>query len=194
MRRSASSARNWAMLMLTVAAGACQAADPSFGAYAEIVAEEDAAGGRGVSRRRPGASHRKTPGFRAWAVRALGRQENPDLLSQITPLLSDQDSGVREASWFAVGQALYGEPAMGRVLELVADRAPEVDAAVLGSMATVVGWAGVPEDGGASLAGATEVLADLGNRIGGGSRRRSSRPIGSGPRAGRTGPQPRDGP
>ncbi|NNM34281.1 MAG: hypothetical protein HKO53_14490 [Gemmatimonadetes bacterium] len=152
-------------LLLTIASvGACEGTDPSFDAYTAIVAEEDGRGVLGFTAIGQGLAS-DHPRVRVWAVRALGRQEDPDLLGRITPSLRDDSPSVREAAWFATAQALYREPAADRVLALIGEAGAEADATVLGAMATVLGWAGTPEDGAALRSRAVEALAGLAERI-----------------------------
>ena len=144
----------------------CDAADPSHEPYAAIVAEEDARGGAGFESIDNGLAA-EDPQVRAYAVRALGRQEDPDLVDRIEPLLSDGHPRVRQAAWFAASQALYGDPAMARILALGDQAEAESDPAVLGAMATSIGWAGVSEGDGATMQRGVEGLARLAERISG---------------------------
>jgi cyclophilin family peptidyl-prolyl cis-trans isomerase/HEAT repeat protein len=76
---------------------------------------------------------------RVQAVRALGRQERPDLVELILPLLDDPAPAVRAEAANALGQAVHGrEPGSARsaLLEHLAD---ESDAEVLGVIAQTLG-------------------------------------------------------
>ena len=154
------------VLLGALSVHACERADPALDAYAAIVAEEDARGALGFEAVED-AMDSEEPRVRAWAARALGRQEDPALLGQITAALDDDDPRVRAAAWFAAAQALYREPAMGRILDMVDGAGTETDPAVLGAMATVVGWSRSAEGDGASLSRAGEALAGLAERIDG---------------------------
>ena len=76
---------------------------------------------------------------RLQAVRALGRQERPDLVEHILPLLSDAEPAVRAEAANALGQAVHGkEPASARAA-LLGRLGGEPDAEVLGVIAETLG-------------------------------------------------------
>ncbi|MGQ0649974.1 MAG: peptidylprolyl isomerase [Gemmatimonadaceae bacterium] len=88
-------------------AGAAPA--PSTAQLTRIAALEDARGrhGRDLSELFPYLSH-GSPEIRAAAVRALGRQQSPELLTHIYPSLRDRSPAVRGEAANALGQALQG--------------------------------------------------------------------------------------
>ncbi len=153
-------------LALMPLASACDRTDPWAEAYAGIVAEEDARGGEGFETVLQ-ALESDDPRIRSVAVRALGRQEDPGHLDRIGRALQDPDARVRGAAWYAAGQALYGTPGLGDLEALVDGARSEEDPAVLGAMATVIGWAGMPsgQAEAASAARAMSILAQVSDKL-----------------------------
>lgn len=84
---------------------------------------------------------------RRFAVRALGRLEDPSLLDRIRPSLTDPDPTVRAAAAWAVAQAVHGEDGDRAAVALVAAARTESDAEVRGEIARSLGRVRV--DGGA---------------------------------------------
>ena len=107
-------------------------------AYAEIVAEEDARGERGLDRTRHHLAS-EDPAVRRLAVRALGRLEDPAQLERIGEFLEDEDISVRATAAAALAQAVFGEPseAAGRALAARID--VQTNPSVLSSFATNLG-------------------------------------------------------
>ncbi len=107
-------------------------------AYADIVAEEDARGEAGLERVRAHLAS-ADPEVRGWAVRALGRLEDPGRVPSLKRMLDDPDPGVRVAAAAAMAQAVYGRDP-GEVLPLLAARVEgEADPEVIGALATNLG-------------------------------------------------------
>ena len=127
-----------AAALLAGAAWACSSPPGLMGPYADIVAEEDARGARGLGRV---ASHLENddPDARRLAVRALGRLEDPERLGQILPLLEDPDAAVRAAAAAAAAQAVF-RTKPGAVAAALAQRVEiEDEPDVLGGLATSLG-------------------------------------------------------
>ncbi len=95
------------MVAALLGASACEPPPPEqWGPYAEIVFEEDARGARGLERVLVHLES-EDPDVRRFAVRALGRLEDPALLDRIVPMLEDPDDWVREEAATAVAQAVF---------------------------------------------------------------------------------------
>lgn len=165
-RRSAA----WAVALAGAAAPvwACAAPPPDpWGAYAEIVREEDARGARGLERV---LAHLRSddPDVRRFAARALGRLEDPGQLSRIVELLADPDDGVRQEAATAAAQAVHRDGASAAAEALAAQAAREDDPYVLGSLAANLGrlrgldeaGRSVVEDGLAGIAGRLPAVED----------------------------------
>lgn len=159
------------LAVAAVAASACGAPPPDpWGAYAEIVREEDARGALGLDRV---LAHLQSedPDVRRFAVRALGRLEDPGQLDRIAGLLEDPDDLVREEAAAAAAQAVHRGGARAAADALAAQAAREDDAHVLGSLASNLGrlrgldeaGRSVAEDG---LAGIAARLPELEEDVG----------------------------
>lgn len=125
-------------------ASACEPPPSQWGPYAEIVSEEDARGARGLDRV---FAHLESddPDVRRFAVRALGRLEDPVHLDRIAAMLDDPDDAVREAAATAVAQAVFREGA-GAAEALAARVEREDDPYVLGSVAANLGRLRAPAE------------------------------------------------
>ena len=126
-------------LAVAAAASACAAPPPDpWGAYAEIVREEDARGALGLDRVLAHL-HSDDPDVRRFAVRALGRLEDPAQLDRIAGLLEDPDDVVRQEAASAAAQAVHRGGASAAAEALAAQAAREDDPHVLGSLAANLG-------------------------------------------------------
>lgn len=113
-------------------------------AYAGIVAEEDARGAQGWSATRA-ALESGDGRVRAWAVRALGRNEDPALTTEISRVLGDDDPAVRAAAVRALAQAEHrgnGEQTLHWLRRHIDS---EDDPTVLGVIAETLGRLSTPE-------------------------------------------------
>ncbi len=148
--------------LLAVVAWACSSPPGLLRSYADIVAEEDARGARGLDRTLSSLESSE-PEVRRWAVRALGRLEDPERLEQIAPLLEDADGTVRAAAAMAAAQAVFGtEP--GTAATALAQRAEsEDDPHALGSLAASLGRLHAPSGGQAVLV--DQALARIAARL-----------------------------
>ncbi len=79
------------------------------------------------------------PATRRFAVRALGRLEDPALVDRIRPSLTDPDPTVRAAAAWAVAQAVHGEDGGTAAVALVAAARTEADPEVRGEIARSLG-------------------------------------------------------
>lgn len=154
-----------------VAVSACAAPPPDpWGAYAEIVREEDARGALGLDRVLARLDS-DDPDVRRFAVRALGRLEDPAQLDRIAGLLEDPDDMVRQEAASAAAQAVHRGGASAAAEALAAQAAREDDPHVLGSLAANLGrlrgldeaGRSVVEDG---LAGIAARLPELEEDVG----------------------------
>ena len=133
-------------------------------AYAEIVAEEDARGEAGLDRVRAHLASRD-PAVRGWAVRALGRLEDPGRVEELKRMLDDSDPVVRTAAATAMAQAVYGRDPAVVLPELAARVRSESDPGALGGLAASLGRLSFADAG--QRADAGEALEALARRVGG---------------------------
>ncbi len=107
-------------------------------AYADIIAQEDARGLRGLGAIEQHLTHRN-PRVRGLAARALGRLEDPAHLARLEPMLTDSVPAVRAAAAMAVSQSVLRQDP-SPALEMLARALPTETAPVaLGAFATHLG-------------------------------------------------------
>jgi cyclophilin family peptidyl-prolyl cis-trans isomerase/HEAT repeat protein len=99
------------------------------------------------------------PAVRRIGVRSLGRQQRPDLVPHMLPLLEDRDAGVRAEAANALGQAVRDADPAGVRAALLARLDVERDAGVLGAIALTLGR--LPHDAPADVAATAGRLAAL---------------------------------
>ena len=136
--------------LAAVLAGCDQPPAAAHAAYAEIVAEEDARGLVGLERVRAHLQNEDATA-RAYAVRALGRLEDPGQLAVLETMLADPEPLVRATAAMAMGQAVFrvdpdAEAGQAETNEIDRVRRAltgrirlEDDPAVLGSLAANLG-------------------------------------------------------
>jgi cyclophilin family peptidyl-prolyl cis-trans isomerase/HEAT repeat protein len=83
---------------------------------------------------------------RRFAVRALGRLEDPTLLDRLTPLLSDEDPSVRASAAWAVAQAVHGADGAEAIAPLLRAAGAETVPVARGELARSLGRVR-PEEG-----------------------------------------------
>ncbi|MGI9629299.1 MAG: HEAT repeat domain-containing protein [Longimicrobiales bacterium] len=127
------------VVLAALATYACgTAVDADTETYADIVREEDARGTLGRDAIQSSLTHTSS-GVRVFAVRALGRFEDPSLIPEIAALAQDSAPSVRAAVAWSLGQAVYGSDGSPVLPHLESALRGEQDPSVVGALATTTG-------------------------------------------------------
>jgi len=155
-----------ALMVLTLAhAAACVPDGPrpdrTARTEANLLEAEDARAPEGTDLGRLlGATELEDTRARLTAVRALGRLEDPALVPEIAPSLSDADPGVRAAAVEAMAQAVHGSDGSDVLARLLAVVPTEADPAVRGSLGRSIGRLGLDAGGRRRAADALVALSN----------------------------------
>jgi cyclophilin family peptidyl-prolyl cis-trans isomerase/HEAT repeat protein len=144
MRRiigASSSGRILGLALVLAVTGCGESGDDArWEALADVLRTEDARPSDAAGRQPlVDALTSENPWTRRFAARAMGRLEDPALVSALAPLLSDPDPEVRSMAAFAVAQVVHGADGTPALEHLLAAARSEDNAAVRGALARALG-------------------------------------------------------